>query len=119
MKIIIAGSRYITDINVVLDAIKESPFRTRISQIVHGGCRGVDELAGEIATEQKISIMVFPADWDKYGKASGPIRNQKMSIYADGLIAIPGPQSKGTWDMIQKMQDQNKPVFIYKKLLKN
>lgn len=40
----------------------------------------------------------FPANWDAFGKAAGPKRNEKMAALSDGLIAFPG--GAGTRNMI-------------------
>lgn len=45
--------------------------------LVHGGARGADQMAGEIATHFKWPTEVFPADW-RYGKQAGQIRNSLM-----------------------------------------
>lgn len=39
----------------------------------------------------------FKSDWEKHGKAAGPIRNKKMAEYADAVILFPG--GKGTASM--------------------
>ena len=51
-------------------------------------------------------LKIFPAEWDKYGKAAGPIRNEQMAKYASEadrgiLVAFPVGESKGTRNMIK------------------
>ena len=50
-------------------------------------------LGEQYAKEHGIPLVLFPADWDRYGKRAGYIRNDKMARYAsekDGiLIAFP------------------------------
>jgi len=46
--------------------------------IIHGAQRGADILSGGVATELGISIIPVPADWDVFGYAAGPIRNEQM-----------------------------------------
>ena len=86
MKVIIAGSRTITDHMFAEDAmgafIKE---HGKITEIVSGGARGADQLGEELAHFYMIPLKRFPADWDAHGKAAGPIRNRQMAEYADGL----------------------------------
>ena len=55
---------------------------------------------------------MFNADWNKHGRAAGPMRNKQMADYADVLIAVWDGQSKGTKNMIDQMNKLNKPVFI-------
>jgi len=111
MKVIIAGSRNINSPGPVGRAIESSNFE--ITEIVSGNARGVDSLAENYAGRKGIPTKLFPADWDKYGKPAGAIRNQQMAQYADALIAVWDGQSKGTKMMIQMMNKQNKPVHLY------
>ncbi len=48
------------------------------SIIVHGGCKGIDMLSDRIARELNLEVRTYPAEWDVYGRAAGPIRNQLM-----------------------------------------
>lgn len=117
MKIIIAGSRHLTDnkwLEVINDCIKNSKFD--ITEIVSGGCRGIDQFAIEWAKKASIPYKVYEASWNRHGRAAGPIRNEKMAKYADGLIAIWMNSSRGTSNMIDNMKKLNKPTFIYTKV---
>lgn len=59
-----------------------------------------------------IPVKRFPADWDRHGRAAGPIRNCQMAQYADALIAIWDGKSRGTKNMIDEMNKCGKPVLI-------
>lgn len=109
MKVIVAGSRSITDFKKVWQAIEESGFQ--ISELVSGGARGVDRLAEEWARDKEIPTRIFRPDW-KLGAVAGPIRNQQMAVYADALIAIWDGKSRGTQDMIKKSQAKGLRVYI-------
>jgi len=110
VKIIIAGSRTITDPDVVLDALTSSPWSASISMLVHGGCRGVDLLAHDVC-EGIVPAKVFAADWAKHGAAAGPIRNREMANFADALILIWDGKSRGSASMRAEMLRVGKPVF--------
>ena len=111
MKTIIAGSRDINEFDTVKEAIEESKFK--ITEIVSGGCRGVDWLGECYGNENEISTKSFPADWKQHGKAAGPIRNREMAEYADALIAVWDGQSKGTANMIQEAKEKGLKVFVH------
>ena len=112
MKTIIAGSRSITDKEVVLRAVKESGFN--ITEVVSGKAPGVDTLGEEIAEDMGVPVKPFPANWTKYGPAAGFLRNSEMAEYADVLIAVWDGESPGTADMIHKMGKRKKTVFVLK-----
>lgn len=120
MKVIIAGSRTITDKHKVYPIFSKiltylvsqlsSPLNI---EIVSGGARGIDTLAESFAELWKISFKKFPANWDKYGKSAGYIRNVEMADYADVLIAVWDGKSKGTSHMIDIAKKKGLEVFIH------
>lgn len=111
MYCIIAGSRNITDYDLVLEAINHSGFE--IDTVVCGGARGVDDLGLRWAKENRRNYVVFPAKWDEHGKAAGPIRNRKMAEYADALIAVWDGKSRGTASMIKEAEKRNLEIYIH------
>lgn len=86
MKIIVAGSRGITDPHVVAVAIEGSGFA--VTEVVSGTARGVDQLGEAWALSRRIPIRRFPADWETHGRSAGHRRNAEMASYADALIAV-------------------------------
>ena len=114
MKILIAGSRTITDMDILLKVIKLSGYKiTSSDEIVSGGARGVDTLAEIYAKNNGIPIKIFKPDWDKYGKSAGVIRNYEMAKYCDGAIVIHNG-SNGSLNMIRNLIKFNKNFFEYK-----
>lgn len=97
MKTIIAGSRGIVDFATVQQAVEISQFN--ITEVVSGTARGVDKLGEDWAKLNNIEIKRFPAEWDKYGRSAGFIRNKQMAEYAEALIAVWDGKSKGTKNM--------------------
>ena len=110
MRVIIAGGRDIEEYQYVLDAVTNSDFE--ISTIISGGARGVDTLGERYAKESKIPLEIYEADWKKYGRAAGPIRNEQMAEVADALIAIWDGKSTGTMNMIDQAPTKGLHVYI-------
>lgn len=84
--------------------------------IVHGKCPygGVDLWAEQWARARGQLWEPHEADWKKYGKPAGNIRNGEMvKLGADLCIGFPGPGSKGTWDCL--MQATNAGIETYAK----
>lgn len=107
MRIIISGSREISDYETVKEYCDEviSGLPNFDIEIVSGGARGVDQLAVRYAKEHGYKSRVFPAHWFVYGKAAGPARNREMAEYAASdqgvLIAFPMKgRYAGTHNMI-------------------
>lgn len=112
-KVIIAGGRDIVDQSFVNSCITSILFEGGVSEVVCGGAKGVDTLGKQWAESMKIPVKMFPADWNKHGKAAGPIRNQEMSEYADVLVACWDKTSKGTKHMIDTMLSLGKEVHVF------
>lgn len=110
MRIIIAGSRTITNYNSVVEAIEESRFN--ITTIISGRANGIDQLGERYGKEHNIPIDMYPADWVQYGKRAGYIRNQQMASNADGLIAIWDGVSEGTNHMINIAKHKKLLIFF-------
>jgi hypothetical protein len=111
MKCIIAGTRTLTNYQVVLDAIAKSQFE--ITEVVSGGALGVDTLGEQWARENKVTIVTFPPKWSVFGKSAGPIRNAQMADYAEALIAVWDGVSKGTKNMIEAATAKNLKVYVH------
>ena len=97
-RLIVAGDRTFGNYGVVADAIEEQ--LGTFDEIVSGGARGVDTLGEQWANNHGVKLTVFKAEWNKFGKAAGVIRNRQMAEYADSLLAFLKPTSKGTKNMI-------------------
>jgi hypothetical protein len=110
MKIIIAGSRDICDYEIVKLAIQESQFH--ITTIISGTAIGIDKLGEKYGIDNNIPIDKHPANWVKYGKRAGYLRNSEMAEVADGLIAIWDGVSKGTNHMINIAKQKKLKVFV-------
>lgn len=110
MKVIIAGTRDILDYELVLRAIENSGFD--ITEIVSGKARGVDSLGEIYAALNDLPVKEFPADWNKFGKSAGFIRNKQMADYAEALIAVWDRESAGTKNMIDTMFKLKKPLYV-------
>ena len=97
MKTIIAGGRdyALTEIDVLM--LESLIYDLPITEVVHGGCRGIDTEAGTWAKKEGLEVKVYPADWDTHGRAAGPIRNEQMAQYADACILFKG--GRGTANM--------------------
>lgn len=117
MKLIIAGGRDYTDGEAMLSEINKMngtilPKNGTGIELVCGMARGADMTAFTLFNAAGFPIHKYAADWDKYDKRAGFIRNSEMADVADMLIAFWDGQSRGTRHMIQCMIDRNKPYHV-------
>ncbi|MGQ5176980.1 DUF2493 domain-containing protein [Bacillus halotolerans] len=102
IKVIVAGGRDFNDYELLRRKL-DSALRNRQKEkiiIVSGKARGADSLGERYAREKGYEISEHPADWDKFGKAAGYIRNKEMAEEADALMAFWDGKSRGTKHMI-------------------
>ena len=112
MKTIIAGSRNITDLRLLKRVIKNSGFK--ITEVVCGGARGVDDLGRKWAENRnRIPVKMFPAKWDEFGKSAGYRRNVEMANYSEALIALWDGVSRGTKHMIDIAIKHDLKVYVH------
>lgn len=109
-RIIIAGSRQFNDYEKMLKTLDEFGVHLINSidpiEIISGHASGADTLGERFAKAYNYPLKIFPAEWNKYGRAAGPIRNEQMAKYAAEadrgmLIAFPIGESRGTNNMIK------------------
>jgi hypothetical protein len=114
MRVVIAGSRGITDYSVLKDAIAQSDFS--ITEVVSGCARGVDTLGERWAKEHGIPVKQFWPDWGRFGRAAGKYRNSEMAEYCDAGIILWDGESKGTLDMIDRMRRRRRRCLVCNEL---
>lgn len=110
MRTIVAGSRTIASYSLVEFAIKQSGIN--ITCLLSGTARGVDRLGEQWAKDNKVPVERYPADWS-LGKQAGHLRNYKMALKADALIAIWDGESKGTASMIKYAKQLGLRVYVH------
>lgn len=112
MIVLICGDRNWTDLKLIEDFVKTLPKDTTI---IHGNCRGADKMSGWAGRKYGLKVIPFSADWKKYGKAAGPIRNRQMlESKPDLVVAFHNDLSKsrGTKDMIKQARKHGIDVKI-------
>ncbi len=111
MKVVIAGSRTISNLSLLEEVVERCGYE--ITTVISGTARGVDLLGEQWASKYKKSVIRMPANWDKHGKAAGPIRNAEMAEIADAAIIIWDGKSTGTKNMIENMKKLRKPYYLW------
>lgn len=81
--------------------------------VVEGGSTGADKFAREWRASRLHpgkSYKVSQAEWDRLGKAAGPIRNGRMLDEAAPDLVVDFPGGTGTADMVAKAHAAGVPV---------
>lgn len=115
MRVLVCGSREWTDtvaINTILDACHaEASCWNDELVVIQGGARGADTIAATWCTDSKVQFEQYGAQWDKYGKAAGFIRNKRMLEEGKPDVVWAFGYGKGTDMMVNLAKDAGLPVY--------
>ena len=113
MKIAIVGSRTFDDYGLLSKTIFDylAPIDST-THIISGGAKGADALGEKFAYRNNTKLTVYRAEWDKYGKSAGFLRNQTIIDNCDMVVAFWDGKSKGTADTINKAKRSKKPILL-------
>lgn len=64
------------------------------------------------AAENGFKVEKYPSEWNKYGRAAGPKRNEQMAQVADYVICFWDGKSHGTKSMINYAKQYGKKIKI-------
>lgn len=98
MRVLVTGSRDWNSLEVIDEALGDVyAVMGRDVTIVQGGARGADAIAAALAgTRFGWLVENHPADWERYGKRAGFIRNIEMvKAGADVCLAFIKNESRG------------------------
>lgn len=117
MIVIVCGGRDFTDRNFLFQTLDRIHKERTFTKLIEGGQRtrdkhtrelvgGADYFAMRWAKRTGIPFETVMADWDKYGKGAGPIRNSQM-LTREPKLVIAFPGKHGTADMIRQTKAAN------------
>lgn len=118
MKVLVCGSRIFKDYATLNEALLEIHDKHKIDLIIQGGARGADDLGMKWAILQGIDFIQFDAEWNRYGKAAGHIRNKKMLDEGEPDLVVAFPlngdlaASKGTKNMVNQARAAGVEVIV-------
>jgi hypothetical protein len=113
MRLLICGDRRWYD----KVAIKRVVEKFQPNVIIEGEAPSADSLAREVGEEMNIAVEKYPANWEKFGRAAGPIRNSQMLKEGKPDVVVGFHyninESKGTKNMLAQAKQKGKPAFLY------
>ena len=112
-KVLVTGDRTWEAKDIILKVLRD----LKPKLVIQGGAHGADTLARMCAALLKIPSKEYMANWTKYGRAAGPLRNREMIdkekpelvlAFHDNLA-----KSKGTKNMVMLANNRGVPVYLY------
>ncbi|TFH10747.1 MAG: DUF2493 domain-containing protein [Nitrosomonadales bacterium] len=117
MRVLVCGDRNWADEVYLREKLYEFDEIHGIDTVIEGDAAGADRMAGSWAQENSVPFLVFPAQWDIYGRAAGPIRNTQMLTEGrpDYVLAFHEniEFSRGTKNMVNQAKNAGIPYKIY------
>lgn len=95
MKTIIAGGR---DYSLTKQDF-EYLDSLNITEVISGGARGADNGGEYYSILRNLDLTIFKANWNRYPRAAGILRNKRMAKYAEAVVLFPG--GRGTDNMYE------------------
>lgn len=80
--------------------------------LIHGGAPGADSLADKWWRRSRSNVpLTYEAEWRKFGRRAGPIRNARMLAEGKPDVVVAFPGRYGTEDMVTKAKAAGVPVL--------
>lgn len=112
MIVAVTGGRMVWDRALVRRTLlRFENFNGKITELHEGGANGWDRLCREYAEDNGIDCVTHWANWKKYGKPGGCIRNGKLLDRAKLEWLIAGPGGPGTANMIKQAGERGIKIF--------
>ena len=117
-RVIVTGSRCFNDFGFLkqeLDKLfnENEEFVGKEIKIISGVALGTDALAIDYADKHKLTKTLFPANWKRYPRIAGFLRNEDMLSVATHLVAFWDGKSSGTRHMIEIAKGKGIPVWVF------
>lgn len=116
MRVLICGSRHFHDYErLKKEVLNILPIGDHMNTvIISGHAKGADTLGEQLAKDMNFRCEIYPADWNKYGKGAGPIRNKQMLTEGKPnlVIAFLANNSRGTQNMINQATNYGVEVKV-------
>jgi hypothetical protein len=112
MNVVVAGSRNFNNSAFINEILKKELSKDDI--IVSGMARGVDTEAYWYAHRNNHKCIEMPADWNRYGRRAGMVRNGEMLKIAEKLIAVWDGVSVGTKHSMDQAKARGIPTIVYR-----
>lgn len=119
LAVLFCGCRDWTDGPIIYWALFELSNHVRAKYqttpiVIAGDAGGADAFAHTAADQLQLPHTIYTTNWDRHGRAAGPIRNQYMIDQGKPVTALAfwDGRSKGTLDMIKRLTIAGIPVAI-------
>lgn len=117
MRVLVCGGRDYDDPDYLRRELTKLHRELNFDVVIDGTANGADSMAHDWANDWGIETLRFPADWKRYGRAAGPVRNRQMLVEGKPDLVVAFHKalstSKGTKDMVEQARKAGVTTIIY------
>jgi hypothetical protein len=117
VRVLVCGSRSWEDSKYIFTKLDRLNRNLGFDAVIEGCARGADSIAEDWAKSRSIQLNHFPAQWEEFGKAAGPIRNKQMLVEGKPELVIAFhvdlEKSKGTRNMVKLSRRAGIETLVY------
>jgi hypothetical protein len=116
-RVLIFGSRDWQDAEAIYTVLNGYRADDLGVTVIQGGGRGADSIAKRWAKINAEEYLTFSSDRDRYGRAAGPLRNQRQlqegkPEVAWGFVIKPLAESRDSADMARRLKAAGIPCYL-------
>ena len=91
-------------------ALRQASAGRPVVRLLHGGARGADRLIEKAARSLAWPVEVIAAEWGRYGRAAGPLRNglllrqalEAATTFEASVLVVAFPGAAGTASLVRQ-----------------
>lgn len=108
MRVLVCGGRDFDEKEAAYEVLNRLE---NVELVINGGAEGADQLSSDWARDYRIPSVVYPAEFDKFGEAAGPIRNIRMVEECQPDLVVSFPGDDGTDNMKEVARKHEIPIW--------
>lgn len=112
MRVVVFGGRDFINEKLAFKALDILHDKYHFTCVIDGAARGADTLGYRWAKKRGIASERYAAEWHKFGKAAGAIRNVRMIKEGKPELGVAFPGGRGTDHMKKELKKANIPVSV-------
>jgi hypothetical protein len=112
LKVLVCGGRNYTNRDEVYRALDNLSNMYQV-EVISGMAKGADTFGYDWAILSGYPVHEYPAEWSKYGRKAGPIRNQQMLTEGNPDLVLAFSGGTGTAHMTRISEEVGKEVWKY------
>ncbi len=105
MRVVVFGGRDYEKLGLIFRALDQIDEQYGITLVIDGMAKGVDTIAYKWALARGKQTERYAANWAKYGKAAGVIRNREMAEEGHPDLGVAFPGGNGTYNMKKTLKE--------------